>query len=319
MIVAATVLAGPGSEDIIRDALLSAAPLVDRFIVLNSGGPEVARAVDEQLAGGAAQRVLEYHWPGSYGQARNDALEAARTADADWALTLDTDERLAFEAPTAALASGELDVISIADRDHGYSKPRYLRCRDGIEWVGKSHELLRGAREPYGIAPGAFWELPKTREQRQVVFRRFVAWVAEEPSVLKNLHWRRHYGDCLLGLEQFESAGEQYATVAALDDAGDDERAWCHYRLAELDLLRGDIERAAQRACLALAGYPWRIQEFGWILAHTHFVRGRDRAAALWAEFALAAPLEPCAGQRSPTWRRGCLELLAKLRPGPPG
>jgi len=309
--IISTTLAGPGASDIIADALRSAEGLVGRYLVIDGGGgPDALRAARETV-GADRLAIGSYGWRGDYGHARTWALEHARELGATWALTLDTDERLAFVAPTDKLADPGVDVISVADRDVDYHKPRYIRCRPGITWEGRAHELLRGERKPHSIAPGHFWELPKSDNSRRLVWERFVAWVAEQPLVLETLAWRRHYADCLLGLGERERAAEQFALVSEAPDAIDDERAWSHYRICELDLVAENVDRAFMRASQALAAYPRRIQEFGYILAHCHRMRGRFQEACLWAEYALAAPMQVCGGQRSASWRSGCEQILA--------
>lgn len=317
--LAATVLAGPGSEAIIRDALLSAAPLVDRFLVLNSGGPEVARAVNEQLCGWvAAASVVEYAWPGDYAQARNDALAAARTAGADWALTLDTDERLELDPAVdyrAVLKRQDFDVFTLLDRDNCYHKPRFIRLTPEARWFGRVHEVLEGLRTPWAMVNGAFWELKRDAENDAARFARGEAWCREAIAIgaPHRSRWVRHLGECLLGTDRYEEATEQWKELQRIAETPD-ERSWAIYRLCEMDIVARAFHVALQRASLELGQNPGYFQEFAWIMAYAHVSLGANRMAVMWAEHALHSTLDlNRSGHHSLTWQKGCEDLITRI------
>lgn len=332
MKLVSTTLAGPSSPGNLADALESVLPVVDECIVILSGGGDAAASVARRLCEefGKPLRVVRYHWRDDYGQARQFALEVAIQFGFDWAVTLDDDERIEWMGMkpgidvgaklvrnqlNAILTDTELDVLVMQDRDVDYSKARIIRCTDRIQWVGRYHEQLSGARVPFGLMPGVFWELPKTDAQKRKVFERAVAWLTEEPQWLEQHHFRRHYADCLIGLGRYVEASAELEALEAIEhELTPDEAGFIQYRLAELEVVQGQLDQGFARAGMGAARFPQRIQEFGWLLAHVNAVWGNGKAAALWAEYALGLPVDPFVmGQRSPSWRIGCEELLQRI------
>lgn len=319
--IVSTTLAGPGAEASIVDALRSCAGFVDQHLIL------VASANAELVAGALRAagfspldtRWRIYEWPGNYGEARNAALAFAREEGATWAATVDVDERLELDAGhvrAALKAAGDrLDMLAVSDRDLGYQKPRFIRCASDLYWKGEVHERLSYRPERSGYMAGRFWELPKTPEQERRRFERGVDACARELALEDDLHTRRHYAECLLGVGRENEALEQYFLLDARSDLPQYERSWVTYRIAERLIIAGELDSAKQRAALQLANDPGFIQEFGWLLAHIAAQQKRPHDAALWAEYALGAPVdEGRAGHRSPTWRKGCEDLLARAQ-----
>lgn len=313
-----TTLAGPGCEGTIVDALRSCTHLVDLHIVIMSGAPE---EVVEQLNEALPKAKLWFQWldwPNSYGEARTAALRIAEERGATWALTVDCDERIEVDeqAFRAAVQVPGFNVICMVDRDNGYQKPRFIRCGVGAEWKGTVHERLE-APGKRGLIGMHFWELPKSPEAE---LRRMKRGVDACPKMLAEEDLpqiRRHYGECLIGVGRQDEGFAELRAVLEDPKASQFEKSWCSYRLCELAILEERFEDARDRAALALGKDPGFIQEFAWILAHTAGKRREYHDAALWANYALGAPIDQTrAGHRSPTWRQGCEDLLARLEAG---
>lgn len=288
----ATILLGPGSEQIVGDAIASAKAFVDGFLFIESGGGQVAvdaamRAAYPTLIAGWA----EYRWTGDYGAARQFAFEQARKAGATHALTLDPDERLllrdSFRAKLEAYPA--IDVWLVEDRESHYCKERVLRCAAPVRWHGRVCENVQ-AELVRGKLDGQFWELPKDEAANRRRFERGVvemrAMIAEGDDRFK---WRRHLGSCLAGLGRFDEALAEYRVALTLAQTPED-RAWVSYLICEQLVLREEFEEARTLAADALAQHAGFLPEFGWILGYIDYLVGDDQNASRWAQLVLHCP-----------------------------
>jgi hypothetical protein len=107
--------------------------------------------------------LVPYRWAHDYGAARQFALDSARKMGADYALTVDPDERLdlASDFRDVIEKHPEADVWILPDRDTGYFKERIIRTSSKAFWHGKVCEFLDGRDVAGARLPGHFWELPK--------------------------------------------------------------------------------------------------------------------------------------------------------------
>lgn len=145
----ATASAGTGSLAlvmIVRDGaptlercLASAAPHVDRMLVLDTGSVDDTVAI--ALAAGA--QVAHLPWPGCFATARNRALELA---DADWNLVLDADEWLvsggdALRALARSLAGPGVVRVDSHDGAGAVTHDWITRLLPrGVRYQGRVHE-----------------------------------------------------------------------------------------------------------------------------------------------------------------------------------
>ncbi len=308
MRIVSTTLAGPGAEATIGDALRSARGVADCHLVLLSGcdrAPTLA-AARAAIGESAPLVVAELDWPGDYAAARNAALATAEALDADWALTLDCDERLELRREDLPLEAEGVHSINVQDRDHGYQKERLIRCRVGARWQYPVHErLLITGR--YALGKGAFWELEKSEETKRARMLRGIEacerLIAEGQA---DAHIRRHYAECVGASGDREKAAEQWRLVSADPAAKLYEKTWCEFRLAEREFQVGNLEAARSRAALALARDPGLIQELGALLACLSSLLGDNQAALLWALTVIGAPIDETRGGHRFT--RPCIE-----------
>ena len=316
--IVSTTLAGPGAELTLGDALRSAAPLVDGFLILLSGcDPDATAALVHRLSAelGKSCAIAHLAWPDDYGRARNYALEQATALGASWACTLDTDERLEIDpSELTALEMPDFDVICVHDRDLLYQKPRFIRCGAGASWYGIVHERLT-SRGRQGSIPGAFWELPKSPEAEAKRWRRGLEAVPRMLAEKECPSLRRHLAECLLSAGRDTEARAEFARVLAAPETPLHEQTWCRYRLAEFEAVAGRWDGARAIAADALAKDPGFIQELGWVMAHCAAKLSEFQTAALWADYALRAPIDYSrGGHRGATWRQGCTDLLARIQ-----
>lgn len=313
--IVSTTLAGPGAEASIVDALRSCSHLVDLHLVL-APKSELARleavtnAIDSPCV-----LALAYEWPGSYGEARTEALRQAEHCGADWALTVDCDERIEIPKMDLGGISPDVHVLHVPDAVLAYQKPRFIRCGVGARWVGACSERLEVSGKR-AIIPGQFRELPKTPEQER---RRYERGLEHMPAMMEaeptQPQWRRHYAECLIGVGRHDEGIAQLRALLAYPDLVGNAEAWAQYRIAEWEISREEFGAAFERCAMSLARFPGFIQEFGYLLAHLNIKQKRPAEGVLWAEYALSAPLDMTrGGHRSPTWRECCENILASAR-----
>lgn len=323
MIILATVLLGPGSEASVGDAIRSAIPVVDGFILIESGGENAALAAAVNAAATFPFTIREYTWTGDYGDARNFALDKAREAGADYALTLDPDERLQLPDTIRGtlMAHPTIDVFMAQDINARYFKERIIRCAAPVRWHGRVCEYLDGQVQPPAKLAGGFTELPKSEESER---RRWERGVVECQRMIDEgedtFRWHRHRGSCLIGLKRIEEGVAEYKLALQRAEHPED-RAWVRYLIAEQLVLAERFEEAKQLAAIGLAEHAGFIQEFGWILAFVEYTVGDDQNASRWAQLVTQTPHDRTRiSFRSAKASSGPRDILAVLHgPAKPG
>lgn len=152
--LALVMIARDEARSIVR-ALASAAPHVDRMIVLDTGSTDDTRA----LAQAAGAEVFDFAWRDDFAAARNAALDRS---DAAWNLILDADEWIEGGAESLAparlpAAGGDfLGLVQVASEmgagDEASSARSWIArvLPAGVRYEGRIHEQpasrLRGER-----------------------------------------------------------------------------------------------------------------------------------------------------------------------------
>src|ERR1051325_2330326 len=185
MKLVSTTLTG-NSAELIGDALTSVVKWVDMCLVIDTGVTDDTLQIARDIAGNKyVERKLE--WTNDFSAARNFALDAAHELGGDWALTLDTDERIPSngEDLRAALGSAKEGVIMLMDAGRTYAKERFFRLPMPERYQGPTHESFAsykvGTRT---LTKATFSEVSKSAEQLQRKFERDVAIL--EPHVRAN-------------------------------------------------------------------------------------------------------------------------------------
>ncbi len=323
MIILATVLLGPGSEAIVGDAIRSALPVVDGFIFIESGCGDDAVSVAQFDAHPKQTGTTKFAWNGDYSEARNFALQKAREAGADYALTLDPDERLHLPDTIRAtlMAHSTVDVFMAKDMGAGYFKERIIRCAAPVKWHGRVCEYLSGQVQPPAKLAGGFTELPKNEESER---RRWERGVVECQRMIDDaedtFRWHRHRGSCLIGLKRIDEGVAEYKLALERAEHPED-RAWVRYLIAEQLVLAERFEEAKRLAAIGLAEHAGFIQEFGWILAFVEYTVGDDQNASRWAQLVTQTPHDRTRiSFRSAKASSGPKDILAVLHgPAKPG
>ncbi len=324
MKIVATVLLGPGAEKTVGEAIASARAHVDGFLLIESGGGDLAlqAALEACHRLGAAVTIREYRWIGDYGHARQSALDWARhiTGGCDYALTLDPDERLELgkDFRDVIAAHPEADVWILPDRDTGYFKERIIRLDSKAFWHGKVCEFLDGRDVAGARLPGHFWELPKDDAAERRRWERGITACTEMIESGDDCYrWRRHRGTCFMGLGNQPAALADYEAALPLA-LNTHETAWMRYLICEQLVLVGRSEEARDLAARGLADHAGFVPEFGWILAYTDQEKNPQNASR-WAQLVLVTPPDRTRiGFRGQNCKKGVRQLLQALHGAQP-
>ena len=301
MIVSTTLTAS--NADVIAEALASALPLVDRCLVIDTGARDDTLAVARQVAG---ERLLvrEFAWRNDFAAARNFALEAAAAAGAQWAVTLDTDERLLADAGFdlhRALAGTRAGVLLVAEEGGTYAKERIIRLPATVRWNGPTHEALGGQREGDGeLLEGLrFRELAKDAaalrrkcERDVAILRKYTRQHAREPR------WHYYLGASHQDLGEYAAAIEAFRHCASLG-GWPEEGAWACYRAAECCCALERWGEAIEFCARGLAIRP-ATAELAWLAGFAAYRAKRYEDAIAWSNMAVVNGLHDGAGASFP-------------------
>lgn len=298
MIISTTLTAS--NADLIGDALASVVAHVDRCLVVDTGARDDTLEVARGVAG---EKLLlrEFPWRDDFAAARNFALDAATEAGGQWAVTVDTDERLLFDPGfdlRKALAVTTARVLHVSVEDASYAKERMLRLPATEQrWVGPTHEALVGQRagESAVLAGVRFRELPKDEgalrrkfERDVSLLRRHVKQHAKEPR------WHYYLGASHQDLGQWAAAVDAYKACASLG-GWPEEGAWACYRAAECCCKLERWKEAIELCARGLAIRP-ATAELAWLAGFAAFKAKRYEDAIAWSNMAVVNGLHEGAG-----------------------
>jgi tetratricopeptide (TPR) repeat protein len=287
--IVSTTLTG-SNADIIRDALASVVSQVDRCIVIDTGAKDDTLAVAREVAGDKLV-VREFPWKNDFAAARNFALQAATDAGARWAVTVDTDERLAFDAGAnlhQLLARTKAKVLLVAHVDGSYAKERIIRLPGDMKWNGPTHEALGGQRagESEILQGVRFQELTKDAAATRAKFERdasiLAEYVREHPNEPR---WHYYLGASLHDLRRYEEAIESFRACAALR-GWNEEGAWACYRAADCYCSLKRWTEAIEMCAQGLAIRP-ATAELAWLAGFAAFNARRYEDAIAWSNMAV--------------------------------
>ncbi len=306
MKIASTTLVGPGTLDLLEGALSSVARAVDVCIVIPTAmevdDREIVHSARRAGVHGARLHVRRWGWCDDFAAARNEALRIATQEGADWALTLDTDERIiSGRMPTVGVDALELNEIIDARpegaaigmmlaADGSYSKERLIQIQSPHvdRWKGRTHECLpfqNGQR--WQIPRMRFAEEPKSVEAMLDKHTRDVRLLNEEiEAAPTDGRWHYYLGQSLMGLDLRQEAINAFLECAKLD-GWNEERAWAAYRAAELYCRATQFENAVK-----ICGYGLSLHagfcELPWLAAFCSYKLGRFEQAVYWSHMAIS-------------------------------
>lgn len=288
MKIASTTLAS-NNEAIIEDALRSVVDWVDMCIVIDTGITDSTLIRASEVAG-AKLRVAKHAWQNNFSLARNFALEVATQYGADWAMTLDTDERInkGDHDIRTFLAKTSANVVMIHDPEFSYQKERFFRLPAKALWKGPTHECFEYTPQSETLHGPTFSEVTKAPEEWQKKFKRDIEIL--EPYTKENPtdpRWFYYLGESYKNSGDFLRAVEAYDACAALR-GWNEESAWACYQAADLLSKLGKFQDAIDRCTVGLARHAG-IAELAWLASYINWYKLGDHYQAIyWARISIA-------------------------------
>lgn len=282
-------------EDTVADAVKSIIDFVDTLLIVNTGCKDRSLKIAGELAGSKLE-IRRFDWQDDFATARNFAIACATELGAQWALTIDTDERLDFgslesiEMLRAKLDSEPVAQAWFVDSQSGcYQKERFIRLPTQLIWQGRVHESLCGASADGRPKLGGvhFRELPKSHHEFQSKLERDLRILREELLIQpENGRTWFYLGQTLYGLKQTEGAILAFDRCTSLR-TWDELSAWACYRSAKClaDCLR--YEEAIERCAIGLAIDP-QFPELTWMSAWCCLRLNQFQRAIAWATMAVS-------------------------------
>lgn len=291
--VIATMLSD-SQQDSVFEAVTSSIAFVDKFLLIDTGITDNTAEVVRNVAGTKFDRI-RYEWTGSFADARNFALEVAAQHGADWAFTVDSDERFVF-APgfdqsrlkEVLNSKPEIQAWMMCVLGGEYSKERFIRVPAKLKWKGSTHETLVGYGENLrdNFRFGYFWEPAKGNVAfRAKLDRDLQALQKEIQRSPFDPRWWYYLGQTYEGMREFDKAIEAFQKCAALDGwAG--ESASAYFRAAMCLKELGRYREAETCAATGLSRTP-RSAELFWLAGFCAYQLGAMDRAIQWCELSI--------------------------------
>lgn len=287
----ASVTVTSNREDLIGDALRSV-PWVDLACIVDVGVEDGTIQAAISVMGDRV-RTSKFTDASTMGEMRNYGNAWARECGADWAMILDTDERIHGDEHSIRffLQSASADVVMVESVDeHGstYPKERFFRLPATVAFNGHCHERIEYAAKAPAIMPRVrFSEIKKTKEQMAAKAEALIAALEEDVTCDPDNGWAwYHLGESQAYLKHWGRAADAFA-VASETMGGQVQRAWACMRKAQVLYMAGMYERALG-ACIYGMGIDPSIEELPWMAGCLCYVLDRKREAAFWARMSSA-------------------------------
>lgn len=289
-IVTTTLLSN--NHRIIAEAIKSAILYVDKMIFIDTGSHDGTVALARTLAGEKAI-VVDYPWTNDFAAARNFSLQVAMNVGADWAITLDTDERLQLQKGfdlRAFLQSTNAELICCPNETRAYEKERIIRVKRSSRsfWYGSVHECFSGVPiETYvSLESMTFSELPKSNVDFEKKLNRDITELKKQ--ILKTPNdgrWYFYLGESHRGLNQYNEAIVAYEkSVNCLDWA--ELRAWACYQIATCFSEQKKFNDTI-RWCSTGLTYNAGCAELAWLAGWSAYQLNQHSNAIFWENIAL--------------------------------
>jgi tetratricopeptide (TPR) repeat protein len=221
---------------------------------------------------------------------RNAGLEYAHKMGADWAVMLDTDERINLNGTDirGTLERCECDVIIAMDRERFYKKERFYRMPFASRFTGAVHEHADWSGKSIGeIESVTFSELDKDEESK----RKRDQWIIDEKK--KELALDPENGKTMFYIaNSYDALGEHESALEYYDQAirfgkHSHDKAWSCFRAA-LTCREMDEPRRGLRYCLDGLGHNADYAELAWLAGVLYLGLGEPDQAIYWSRMAIA-------------------------------
>jgi len=262
------------TPDAAQEAIATVADLVDEAVVYSKRAPITDFARD-----------------------RNLALARVAKRGYDWAIMLDTDERIHLIPKKhgardfrAYLGHTPHDILMVRYQSGEYAKERIFRLPAQGHYVGPTHEAFvtdEGASRFTLSEMMTFSEIPKTKEQYRAKVERdrdiLEDYVVKHP---KDPRWWYYLADTYSGLGKTDDAIETFAACWHLN-GWDEESAWAAYRAASLLAEQGSYRKAIEwcvHGLIRRADFP----ELPWLAGWCAYKQKQYAQAIRWERMAIA-------------------------------
>jgi len=295
--LASITLCSARAKDIVADALRSVIGHVDVNIIVDLGLDQETINVIAQASDGNFRIWDGIHNPTApqLAECRNIGLRYAAELGYDWALMLDTDERMVFPPDSDVrgwLATVQEPLIVCKDADRGYAKERFIKLPMAAPYEGAVHEHIPATVPRVLCANIFFRELEKSPEQIaagiEAIEREILAGKDTSPRAAMYL------GSCHAAKQEWGTALAYYEDAIEASP-WDEERAWGHYCRASVYLDLDDPNAALHAAVEGLTEHPG-CAELAWLAGRACMALDRPLHAVAWARMA-ACQGTPTGGQ----------------------
>ncbi len=224
--------------------------------------------------------VQKFDWKDDFSSARNNHLKVAAELGFDWAVTLDTDERI-VDLMRDDFVNATTDVLYVHSRGKAYKKQRCFRLPCMGKWFGKIHEAFMPG-EGQTIETAHFWEVPKSPKDQLNKMNNVIKVLRDE--VTQNPGNQRAW---YYLADAYTSVGNDGLAISAFHKCADlkgwsEETAWAMYRAAECHCRRNEYQKAIECCAKGLGLHPG-IAELPWLAGFAAFQLGLKGDATCWA------------------------------------
>lgn len=289
-------------EKVIGDCIKSVLPICSDILIIHlfdAEGDDNTLGVARQIAGKRLKIVnvsVKTPWP----EVRNKALEEADYLGADWALMLDTDERLIENGvdirKALEEAPADVEAVDVYRVGGNEQRTKFFRLPAQGRFRHLYHEEYTPINRIDQFVGVRFSEVGKGSKDRsvEIALPHIERQMKEDPQ---NPRWRFYKAWML------EHDGKLYDAIDAYETVGNPILAgWCRFRTACCFAKLGEHEQALEECCKGLAFSPTHA-ELPWLAGVQALQMGEPENALAWAK--MAAGLSWCNVPEEKITRRG--------------
>lgn len=320
----ACVIMSNRTDDMTVDAIRSVVDWCDGIVLASTHGYEYDGAAERLIAGEKLQVVSlsPITCAADTAPRRQDCLSAAYALGYDWALLLDTDERITDAKPQEIRRILETcdEQTWLVNSSLGiYPKDKIFRLPAIGRWVGEVHECYIEPGKRGLLTCLRFDELARTEAQAiarlESIRRDLTECLARNPDKPRDWYY---LADAIESLAEprrrcaVESgdADAQSAAIADINEAliafqrcgetspWDQEAAWSYFRAAMILARLGMVPEAYELAVKSCGKCPG-LGDVMWLLSSLSLDLGRPVHAAQWARLSIASGSYTCGDRHS--------------------